>query len=73
MQASAISFFSWVLLTIPYLLHVVSLLAGLSEYFRLEEITGFNAILFICVYKAVPLVNCFIFLAAFLAHFCLRL
>lgn len=63
----------WLTLTTPYIMQMISLVAGLNAVMKLEELSSFNASIIIYMHRALPLVNCFFLMGAFIVVFSLRL
>lgn len=63
----------WLVLTAPYVAQVVSLVAGLGDYLQLEELSSWNATLFITMRLALPLLNGLVLLSSVILYHCLRL
>ena len=68
-QVSQINLFSWICLTIPYVIQVVSLVAGLGgALIRLEEWSDWNATVLVGITRSLPLFNCFFLICAFAVY-----
>lgn len=72
-SVSQIVFLTWLTLSLPYVIQLFSLVAGLNSAIRLEEMSPWNAAVFTYLYRSLPLVNCFLFVSAFIVYFSLTL
>lgn len=72
-QVSQICLVVWIALTLPYVIQLTSLVAGLNSAMRLEEMPFPYTTVLMYMYQSLPLVNCFLLVSAFVVYFSLKL
>lgn len=72
-QVSQINLVVWIALTVPYVIQIVSLVAGLDSVMQLGDLSHENTILFIALRRCLPVTNCFVLLSAIAIFIYVRL
>ena len=60
--------FTWIVLSVPYVIQVAALVAGLNGAIQLEEWSEWNLTVFLGIARSLPLINCFLLISAFAAY-----
>lgn len=63
----------WFVSTTPYVIQMISMVAGLNAVIRLDELSPWNAYIAVYLYRSLPLINCFLLISAFVITFFLKL
>ena len=62
----------WVIFTVPYVIQIISMVAGLNAAIELDELPNWHATIIVCLYRSLPLINCLLLMSAFLVNLSLK-
>lgn len=72
-MATVILFIVWIFMTMPYSIQMLSMIGKLDSYLRLGSLPVSSQFLLEVLCKSIPVVNCLIFVGAFVSFFVLKI